>query len=100
MPPASDAGHGDTPFPRLETMEQQQELLRTYNQQCSSPATTDPSQQHAGNATVAADANVGATTGETANEVGGEEVDELRRSEMVFEAEKARCEARKHLGDV
>ena len=85
------------PFPSMSTMQQQQELLRTYSQQHLLPATTGASQHSVRNATGTADANVSGTAGET-NEDGGEGVDELRRSEMVLEAKNARWEARKDLG--
>jgi hypothetical protein len=96
--PVADDHEADTSFPRLTTLQQQQELSDTYSQQHSSPTTAGPSQQRAGNPTSMADASMTGTARETADEVGGEEVDELRRSEMVFETEKARWEARKHMG--
>jgi hypothetical protein len=86
-----------TPFPLMSSMQQQQELLRTYSQQQELLTTTGASQQLVGNATGTADANVSGTAGED-NEDGGEGVDELRRSEMLLEAKNARWEARKHLG--
>jgi hypothetical protein len=86
-----------TPFPLMSSMQQQQELLRTYSQQQELLTTTGASQQLVGNATGTADANVSGTAGED-NEDGGEGVGELRRSEMLLEAKNARWEARKHLG--
>ena len=80
-----------SPFPRISTMEQQQELLRTYSQQHLLPATTGASQQSAGNAIGTADANGSGTAGET-KEDDSEGVDELRRSEMMLEAKNARWE--------
>jgi hypothetical protein len=76
-----------TPFPRgLTAQEQDESLERLYSRL---------SQQHASNTTGVAGANVGGPTGENTDHDSGEGVDELRRSEMLDEAMRARWQARK-----
>ena len=90
MLPANSSGVGQqsrTPLPRGLTAQQQDDsLMHMYSRL---------SQQHASNATGVAGANVSATAGEDDREDGGEGVDELRRSEMLDEAMRARWQARK-----
>ena len=76
-----------TPFPRGLTAQEQDESLEHLYSRLS--------QQHASNTTGVAGAKVGGTTGENTDHDSGEGVDELRRSEMLDEAMRARWQARK-----
>jgi hypothetical protein len=91
-------GRGSSgPFPHVPTMQRQQELMRSYGQQYSSLTATGQSQQHAGNAIGTADDNTSRTAEETANVDGGVTIDELRRSQMELETQRARLDTRKNL---